>query len=236
MQASCRNPAITMASPALSFKFRVRRVHQDEQVEQPQHWRGNGFWKPPSTSPAIVIDRDTGWYIWSSGNVRRCPTAPQEIYQSSSVFYSHEIDAFYAVKYDCSRYNVSDLSGHGARWDWHRLEFLHQRSTDGCYSRIGHSYNQNVLGGVGNPAWFPQLLSERYRPTNPQHQTNTTFGGDLSLLVALAAFSISFEHIPWMMRNSFVPPNNPLGWHTHPIQIERRYSRLFFRVVTHCSR
>jgi hypothetical protein len=153
------------------------------------------YFEPPTTSNAFLPGQPTQ-YQWRGGRVTRIHPARLEpyLFGTATVFTQMpDTTHLLAVNLDAGAVNVSDHT------IWRNLSFNHISSRNGLgrYSSIRVLGDQAQLAAPGARHWMTQLLPTIY---NYQQQVDlrgevipppTSAGliGDLTLLVALAAFS-----------------------------------------------
>lgn len=172
----------------LTFLFHITPVHIRDEV--PETRTGDGHWRPPDNNTDFILDtaNGTGWCKWTAdGYVEEnihpgFTTTNNNNEDVCSIFFDSECAHFLAAQTDCSQTGSSN-----AFWNvgWRRLSFAHLNG--GRISRISFIREFQRLGGWGSGSWMPQLLPQTYDTRETPFGTGLV--GDLSLLVALAAFT-----------------------------------------------
>jgi hypothetical protein len=155
------------------------------------------LWLPPTKREAFTAIADTNWHYWYEGTVHNVPIPNREHikpYRTSSIFWSHERQAFLQIPCDCTEIDEEEAMG-GHNQDvpvtWSRISFHNEIRGNRCLSLIGYGHEMNSLGARGSPSWMPELLPDVYQYQGAQQKETCQLAGDLSVLLGLAAFSIT---------------------------------------------
>lgn len=208
----------------LQFLFKIDTIEATDEL--PGDRGPDGNWRPPLARSAIKTLETTNWQRWTARGITSAGTSTgyhnhdQNLYETCSLFYNGETSQFLAVPFDCRNCNVNSYNNHPF---WSRLTFQHQPygPCNGTFlplSVIGFSEEYHVLASPNAPSWMPQLLPTTFKGHNNGSQYSgrhaTSLTGDLSLIIALAAFSGPTDCMVQTIASSFKPPNWRL--HQHP--------------------
>ncbi|PGH27236.1 hypothetical protein AJ80_01193 [Polytolypa hystricis UAMH7299] len=213
----------TLTYQYLRFLFKIDFIIPDYSVE-PERRKEDGDWKPPMTPRAITTVGTTNWRRWTPTGVSSVNSPGNSDFQVCSLFYNSETTQFLGVPFDCRKQGVQALvNSRGPRCGWRRITFDHlePEGSGAALSVMAFDAEQHVLAATGSENWIPQLLPPSYNQNEFDYSTRLVTGlaGDLSLFIALAAFSrvaptngqmasAVLEVISW----SFKPPH----WIPHP--------------------
>ncbi|KAI1943614.1 hypothetical protein LOZ66_000198 [Ophidiomyces ophidiicola] len=212
----------TYAQNSLSFLFKIDFIKPNEDV-QPEIRRRDSTWIPPTLPGAIATVGSTGWVRWTVDGLKRPREVVHNELQTSSLFYNSENHHFLGVPFDCRRSSVQ-TSRQRDGLGWRRVMFRYT-DHDPPVSVMSFDSEYNVLAGTGSTSWMPQLIPETYSQNQDHiYVTNAGIAGDLSLLLAFAAFSSVIE--PLNVRNvlaviatCFKPPK----WKPHILPTIRKH-------------
>ena len=185
--------------PPGRFCFSIKPIKPDYGIQPPHVTLGsNPVWEPPTVHGAFTATAVAPWYYWYNGTVSEVPPqnrAHIQVHRTTSMFWCYDRQAFVHVPYDCTAVDVKDAMG-GLQGNvplpWNKITFHNKIINNRCVSLLGYGYERDELGAPGSPSWMPELLPQRY-----QYQgTSATLGrcqlaGDLSIILGLAAFSMS---------------------------------------------
>jgi len=140
------------------------------------------------------------------------------VYRKATVFTQCEDTAhLLAVPYDAREHNVSD-----AAVGWQSLSFNHERisGTNKYYSYISCVGAEPDIAAPGSAHWMPHLLPTCYFPRELRNRVQAGLIGNLSLLIALAAFSTLPTALGVLSASI-----QPRAWnpHTNPYPTAREY-------------
>ncbi len=198
------------ASP---FALRIKHVlYEDEHQRTPSPPEGPDFFWRPSASSRFVIhpQHPDDWWIWDPGShtphyhlQRLRPFTADEFseyrpYKSCTMVWAPERQHYLHIPIDCTVPDQS-INAHV----WRRLSFGYDEHPNRAHiAVVGHHRTDYWLRFPAPRSWFPQLLPSAY-----QSQEDTTLrcglAGDLSILVALIAFSTTPEGLPGALDQSF---------------------------------
>ncbi|EFW16128.1 hypothetical protein D8B26_006151 [Coccidioides posadasii str. Silveira] len=207
-------------SKVLRFVFKIDFIvpNYDEQCEIRLP---NQAWIPPTIPSAVKTVGSTGWYRWTPAGIERTECRGEK-FRVCSLFYNSECYHFLGVPFDCRQKSVQQ-SRRRDGIGWRRVMF--QYLLNDPYPPISvmrFDVNYNVLAGKGSDSWMPQLIPETYNQNQEDYDySNTGIAGDLSLLLAFAAFSCPHDAytVLEVIRLSFKPPI----WNRHNLPASRRH-------------
>lgn len=214
----------------LRFLFKIDFIIPDPD-KQSEIRTGIQHWTPPTISKAITTIGTTGWCQWSNSCIRPARTEGDRNSKVCSLFFDSECQHYLGVPFDCREIDVKE---YWKEWGvgWRRVMFRYvvdDRGIAAPISVMGFDLEHNVIAAVGSTSpWMPQLIPESYA-NNSDDAVNcfetTGIAGDLSLLVALAAFandSLQPLNIPRLLQfieRCFQPPE----WKAHNIPFRSEY-------------
>lgn len=179
-------------STNIPFCFRIRCIRPNYAVQDEQCF-ANGYWKPLTLKNAYIVGEDTGWRYWRPSQCITIPPTHHVVrYNSISMFWGSDRQAFLAVPYDCTAESVRTRANASELDDWRRLRFDHVERPDGTCISVLQEYEQNHrIGGTNSGNWMPELLPYcyRYEPNGAPEFSASSLGGRLAILLALAVFS-----------------------------------------------
>lgn len=190
---------------ALPFFLRIESIEYVENPRQPKASNGPDFYEmPPASKEQFIRTSPEDWLVWQPGEANSSylrPSTPvedanREIYSCCSIFWSPERHAYQLVPIDCSREDLSSTSYH-----WRRLSFG-QYGDD--IAVIGYSMSNYQLHKPGPTHWFEDLLPVVCKPKG-MDSGDCKLAGDLSVLIALVAFSAAPAHMYDAVNLSFRP-------------------------------
>jgi hypothetical protein len=195
----------------ISWKHVVTRPEYDERPRTPIR---RSCLNPPELKEAFLPSEPSPCYVWSPG--RLSPISPSdkaymEDYKVTSVFWCPDHQTYLTVPYDCTRYSVRHMVQNDPLQDWATLRFNHEAYKGRCVSVIGHCSPNHVLAASGSPSWIGELIPPIHQrhdePAIPHAQGPSLLAGDISIIMALAAFSNRPELVKETTEWSFRPPN-----------------------------
>lgn len=199
----------------LQFLFRIDSIAPDYDV-QPEDRAGDLNWRPPSIRQAIKTNNTTHWYRWTASGIFYIgPIAGGIDHDVCSLFYNSESSQFLGVPFDCRIASVEDNIKKKDGVGWRRLMFRHRTITfkNTCHplSIVRLVDKSHVLASRTNPYWMPQLLpssfkNNDYGPLINGVELDTCLTGNLTLMIALAAFSAPEYYMIDAIRSCFKPP------------------------------
>lgn len=207
-------PSIKKPQPLpedLGFLWRIEEV--EPQVIRPvglSKHGDNAVYKTllPSNSKADFhsVPGQYPIYQWRANGSREVSVAQTlKPHSTASVFYNSRHDNFLAVPWDCREFDV-------AGWDigWTGLGFQHTAKQCSILC-LGKDVHDVLAVPAHGTSWMPQLIPQTYSPSiyGRHARKNPSPGcgglcGDLSLLVALAAFSAHEDHSQHVVKTSFL--------------------------------
>jgi hypothetical protein len=201
-------PNISTLPQPLCFCFFIKSIEPDYGIQaRLQTQPANPLWVPPTKMDAFKNRGITGWYSWRDGEVQKVANTDVDthlrLHRTTSMFWCADRQAFLHVPYDCTRVNVG-IKRDGVPLKWERLSFHHKEFKQAeCISLVGYRYEKNELGAEGSPAWVPELIPSVYQLHKPSEYQQCHLAGDLSVLIALAAFSTVPADMVATIRDSF---------------------------------
>lgn len=207
----------------LSFYFSIKSIEPDFGVQARRQTKPpDCLWIPPTDKHAFTILGTTGWICWRDGVLQVAPidTSHLRHHCTTSMFWCADRQAFLHVPYDCTNVNVGKAPGGeraGIPLDWEKLSFHHQDfGQSACISRVGYKFEKTELGANGRPAWMPELLPPVYQFHNTTKYQQCHLAGDLSVIIALAAFSTAPNTMLTTIQSSFRrPAGASTEWRLH---------------------
>ena len=176
--------------------------------------RPNGFADGPES--AILLRWEGGRVTVVPGNSSlQGPGLNGNEYQTATVFTQRpDTPNLLVVPFDARTRNV--LGG------WHCITFNHNRigNSNRYYSYVSVRGAEQKIAAPGSQHWMGRLLPCWYDCENAEHVTRTQAGliGELSLLFALAAFSVPPASLG-LLRQSIVPRK----WISHNQATDRKF-------------
>jgi len=177
----------------------------------------SGQWLPPRIRGAnILVQGDTSnmlfYYDPGQGLAYPRQDYPQDLihYSDFSVYFYR--DVFWCVPGDAIANAIGDWRSDDpqagrasyqsqeetAGWhDWHLLTFAYGSNDYSSRVGIGHD-NHTLYTQRPDQRWVPEIFPDVYHAPGPRRTQNVRFGGlsgDLGLLLALLAFSVSPEEV-----------------------------------------
>lgn len=199
----------------LQFLFKIESIAPNYE-EQPENRVGDlKQWSPPSIPRAVTTISSTQWFRWKASGITCVGSnAHNTVHDICSVFYNSECSQFIGVPFDCRVHSVEEAEReHGL--GWRRLMFRHGTTEFGgiprSLSTIRLQEESHVLASRTTPYWMPQLLPESFKrnegdPLRNGMERDTCLAGDLSLMMALTAFSAPPDRMLQTIKTSFKPP------------------------------
>ncbi|KAI9829684.1 MAG: hypothetical protein M1819_006055 [Sarea resinae] len=188
----------------LSFLIRIDAVEYDDSQQVPRLLPQTGWWLPPN-EPKAIRTLESSWYLWKNGDAVQAQAAALQLQltlvSEHTVFYHEETGHLLANAYDARHMHRDDIA-------WQPLAFQH---LDGM-SRVAVPEDHPRLAAPGDSnTWLGQLLPPVYnwQPTRFNEAPPVSKGlcGQLSILVAMAAFSCPPSSIPTIMKSCFKAGN-----------------------------
>jgi hypothetical protein len=184
--------------PPKCFCFSMKSIEPDYEVQSRRVTPlPDSLWLPPTECKAFTAIADTNWHYWYEGTVYEVPIQKRkeiQLYSTSSIFWSHDRQAFLHIPCDCTEIDLKKAMG-GDKKDvplrWGKISFHNETKHNQCLSLIGYGFEKNQLGAKGSSRWVPELLPEIYQYQGTTQQGACHLAGDLSILLGLAAFSTS---------------------------------------------
>lgn len=146
-----------------------------------------GHWTPPVYRAGYIYSNQETLYRWENGVINATDTEYESVfpsltpYRTATVFYCDQWLQFQAALIDPSRYDMETAEPPFHRW--YRLTFHH----DAGISRVDIAGLEVTLAGTG-AHWITPLGLDSYC-TNASSVASQGLAGDLSILIALIAFS-----------------------------------------------
>lgn len=223
----------------LPFFFQVSLLgHRDDPTESLS--LPGARWQPPSDHHRFDIKDSTGWHIWDPGRMSnvaklrrlRRPEPEEEVrlqkYRAATIFWEPYLSNYLHIPIDCT---VTDLAKSDSAWR-HPGFSICQFAGHEDVAVIGHSEAHNQLHLPGPPSWFEKLLPLTFQPpggypfTVTQHICKLV--GDLDILIAMIAFSTTFDNALDAIDRLFRPEPRTTtfepNW-SHHLPIDDRKSR-----------
>ena len=210
-----------MALRFLPFRFTIKEIaprydQQDRLVTSP----GDSYWIPPTIPEAIrpIPTEDIGFYQWRPGDVQHiADAAPVGVqpYSAVSMFWSSDRQCYMQVPFNCmikSVKEIAETTGYG----WQKLTFHNTTTPQGLpLSQLGYNFEADTIAAPGVGAWMPQLLPDVYRYTG-QHSTHTCrLAGEISIFLALIAFTTPLGNVIDTIKDCFRPDSHSQKWVPH---------------------
>jgi hypothetical protein len=149
-----------------------------------------GYWSPPTCGAGFGPSHQGRFYRWSNGVITPVEGSTQPgsdyltLYKAASVFYCNPFHQFFAAMGDVS---IRDMETAEPLHDrWYRLRFRYDEAFP--LSRLDIGGSEEYLVGA-NTNWVSQLGLSSYVSTDPSPPMAHGLSGDLTLLIALIAFS-----------------------------------------------
>lgn len=200
---------LTALPEELTFCFSIQSITPDYSVQMPlQSGHPDFSWIPLTENLAFEDLGTTGWFYWNNGRVQPVPNfaiTPVQEYDTVSMFWCNDRQAFMHVPYDCLEQSVNEAQQQDKPLPWRGLS-LHQRacSDGGVVSLVGYQYESDTLGATGPSEWMHELLPDVYQYYGvPHYQGSGRLAGKLSILLGLIAFSRPPEEMFEAIRESF---------------------------------
>lgn len=208
----------------LQFLFKIDTIAPNYE-EQKENRVADNNWTPPTIPRAIRTRNTTPWLRWTASGISNAgPNIGNIDHDICSLFYNSESSQFLAVPFDCRIESVDDTREDGL--GWRRLMFRHGTILfDGIprpLSTIRLHEESHVLASRTTPYWMPQLLPTNFKrndyPLCNGMERDTCLAGNLSLMMALAAFSAPPNRMVETIQASFRPPY----WYPHQFSEDSR--------------
>lgn len=165
---------------------------------------------------------------WEAGRITQVPSnhpfqgtgLDRNVYQTATVFTQYpDTPHLLAVPINAKTNSVQQQFGRG----WQCITFNHipVGNSNRYYSYISHRGGEQTIAAPSAHHWTPELLDPWYDSKDAQHATRRQAGliGELSLLLALAAFSV-----PPASQHHLVNSIAPGKWIRHRQDTGRRFA------------
>ena len=207
---------------------RIEPLSPDYEHGETIKHEGGGHWVPPITPNGLREDGNALLLRWEGGRIAEVPSnnsvhstnLDRNVYQTATVFTQvPDTPHLLAVPINAKTNNIQQQFGRG----WQRILFNHIQvpNSNRYYSYISHRGGELTIAAPTPHHWTPELLDPWYDCKDTQHATRKQAGliGELSLLFALAAFSV-----PPTSQRYLVNSMAPGKWIPHGQNTGRRFA------------
>jgi hypothetical protein len=205
LQAQKPQPKKSRPEP-IKFCFRIRQLKHEREQERHRFadWyppRSKNHFEVPSESSATI-------YYWQDGTLRNLNANPDQLEPLgvASVYWQNDFQRFISVNFDATQVSSQ---GH----EWCKIEFSHDRESQVSQLQCPGEFRRMCT--PCNDQWIRELIPENhnYDATGDDEASLLEYydndpapgglSGDLTLIIAFAAFSCSEENLQAALIHSF---------------------------------
>lgn len=203
----------SQSAQPVSFLFAVKdlEINDDTQQGGIEPRADYDHWMPPIYTAGYIYSPQASLYRWRNGEITAADTDYESTfpsltpYRTATVFYCDQWLHFQVAVIDPSRHNMATAEDHLHRW--YRLTFHH----DAGISRVDIAGPEVTLSGTA-AHWASPLGLDPYCP-NSDTVASRGLAGDISILIALIAFSCSSDDLQQVLLNDEAWHHN--NWRGH---------------------